>query len=272
MPVRFCPNSQSLSFVFWLSVAATSTTSNATAPHAILGPCSLTLSMQTQLCRFLLTSRACSNVAACMPSLSVSPRVLSSLSSLLPETLRPKEALPDLWEGLKAVQPLGWQHMTQLTPLTDRHSCAPESVPVSAACMPLVPAQLQAAIRAVQVQHLACMSSSIPGLQGELPQAVHDYRHKATRFNSTTCCADHQIEAHIDEMLCATKRTYQPSVIIRKRRHGFLNRYPCNTFTHVTIHSAVPCNCMQRSPAMLIASQSLSNYLAVLQSEHSRRT
>lgn len=36
--------------------------------------------------------------------------------------------------------------------------------------------------------------------------------------------ADQQADIEQEGMLCATKRTYQPSVIIRKRRHGFLNR------------------------------------------------
>jgi large subunit ribosomal protein L34 len=33
-----------------------------------------------------------------------------------------------------------------------------------------------------------------------------------------------QVEDSLDAVQCATKRTYQPSVIIRKRRHGFLSR------------------------------------------------
>ena len=128
--------------------------------------------MQAQLARFVLTSRACNNVAACMPSLYVCPRMLSFLPSSLPDALRPTNVLPDLRDDLSAVQSLSCQHMPQYTPLTDRHNYAPALVPVNAACMPLMPAQLQAAVRAAQVQQLACMSPLIPALEGELPLAV----------------------------------------------------------------------------------------------------
>lgn len=133
---------------------------------------SLDIKMQAQLARFVLTSRARNDVAACMPSLYVWPRMLSFLPSSLPDALRPTNILPDLLEDLRAVQSVSCQHTPQYTPLTDRHHYAPALVPVSAACMPLMPAQLQGAVRAAQVQQLASMSPSIPGLEGELPPAV----------------------------------------------------------------------------------------------------
>ena len=196
--------------------------------------------MQNQVARFVLTSRACNNVAACMPSLSVCPRMLSFLSYSLSDISRPTHVLSGLHDGLTAIQSVSCQHMPQLTPLTDRHSYAPALVPTSAACMPLMPAQLQAVVRAAQVQQLASMSPSIPGLEGELPSAVKGWMWKAMWPNQTTVCADAHLEAHTEEMLCATKRTYQPSVIIRKRRHGFLNRYTSLLFATAS-SGMLPC-------------------------------
>ncbi|KAL0031170.1 hypothetical protein WJX77_007701 [Trebouxia sp. C0004] len=63
-----------------------------------------------------------------------------------------------------------------------------------------MPAQVQAALRAQEVQQLTSIAST--GIEQ----------------------LDPIIDNNAEGMLCATKRTYQPSVIIRKRRHGFLNR------------------------------------------------
>ncbi|KAL0052807.1 hypothetical protein WJX82_008132 [Trebouxia sp. C0006] len=64
---------------------------------------------------------------------------------------------------------------------------------------PLMPVQVQAALRTQEVQQLTSIAST--GIEQLDP-----------------------IDSNAEGMLCATKRTYQPSVIIRKRRHGFLNR------------------------------------------------
>lgn len=136
--------------------------------------------MQSQLARYALVSRACSNVAACMPSLSVS---LSTLSFYPSDTSRPTET-PNFSEGLAAVQPPSWHHMSQRTLLTDvdRHSIDRQNYAMEAVQVrpqtgtPWMPAQLQAADRLAQVQKLASIGSVLPGLlglEGELPQILN---------------------------------------------------------------------------------------------------
>ena len=131
--------------------------------------------MQTQLARLALASRACNDLAACMPSMSVYPRMLSSLPFPLSDALRPTDVVAGLRESLSAVQPFSYLPMPHLTPLTDRNIHPPAFVPVRAAYTPLTPAQLQAAVRVAQVQQLASMCLSIPELEGELPSAVKGF-------------------------------------------------------------------------------------------------
>lgn len=135
--------------------------------------------MQTHLARLVLASQACNNVAACMPPLSAYPRMLSSLPFPLSDALRPTEVSAGLHEGLSAVQPFSCQPMPHLIPLTDRNSQPPAFGPIRAACTPLMPAQLQAAVIVAQVQQLASMCPAIPGLEGELPPAVRSESHVA---------------------------------------------------------------------------------------------
>lgn len=94
------------------------------------------------------------------------------------------ETLPNFRDGLAAVQPLNWDHMSHRTLLTDmdRHSIDRQNYAVEAVtvrqqiCTPWMPAQLQAADRLAQVQKLASIGSVLPGLPGligELPQALN---------------------------------------------------------------------------------------------------
>ena len=149
--------------------------------------------MQTQLARCVFASRACSNVPACMPSLSVS---LSTLSLYLSDA-SPTETVLNL-------QTPSGHHTFRTALLTDidrhnidRNNCAIDAVPVQPQTFtPWMPAQLQAAVRLAEVQKLASIGSLLPGLtglQGELPPC----------FTLTTCYV--QLNARISQVLSSEK-------------------------------------------------------------------
>lgn len=130
-------------------------------------------------------------------------RLYHSLCSLTLEGPRPVQAaLPSLRESSMFAQSTScfppWAQPAANSDQANNNSHLPGCLALP--YTPFMPVQVQAALRTQEVQQLTSIAST--GLEQ----------------------LDPIIDNNAEGMLCATKRTYQPSVIIRKRRHGFLNR------------------------------------------------
>ncbi|DBA69766.1 TPA: hypothetical protein ACH3X2_012488 [Trebouxia sp. C0005] len=138
-----------------------------------------------------------------MPQGAACLRLYHSLCSLTLEGPRPAQAaLPSLLESFPFAQSAScFPVWAQPAANSDQaNSNSQLSGFLALPYTPLMPVQVQAALRAHEVQQLTSIASN------------------------GTEQLDPTIANNAEDMLCATKRTYQPSVIIRKRRHGFLNR------------------------------------------------
>ena len=142
--------------------------------------------------------------------------------------------------GSDIAPPLYNDHHTMMSPFVD----TPSSTPSSATLSPpfflghhtLLPQTAHALSRLHQHQHMYPPMIDMPNTITIIGAYYIIYR-TALYHNcflpfppSTTTCAEEPPEPEEQDntsnktMICNTKRTFQPSLLIRKRRHGFLSR------------------------------------------------
>ena len=135
------------------------------------------VSMQRQLAR--LASSSCLNLAACMPCLSAAPRSMSSLSSVLVNNLTHMQTTVPLFrEDSANAQSPASQDASQPALFMGSFIHAYQPIPVRATCMPLMPAQVQASLRAAHTQQL-CLVPPAPEQEGKQTVIVQQYKPSA---------------------------------------------------------------------------------------------